>query len=72
MYTRWPLLGEVRNWWIHGKEMDWTTWFARSIDRLQPDGNVRQVLDVEDDHDEVERFYELLCTALPLPEEEQD
>ena len=69
MHERWPLLSEVRNWWVHGKQIEWTTWFDTSIDRLQPDGNVRPVLDVEDDHDEVERLYEQLCEALgPLPE----
>ncbi len=67
--SRWPFLNQVRNWWVHAKEMDWTTWFAESIDRLNPDGDVLPVVDVRDDHDDLESFYLRLCDALgPLPD----
>lgn len=69
MLRRWPFLNEVRNWWIHAKEMKGTTWFAESIDRLQPDGDVLPVIDVRDDHHDLESFYRRLCDALgPLPD----
>lgn len=69
MRQRWPLLDEVRNWWTHAKKIEWTSWFSDGIYRLHPDGTAVPVIDVEDDHQEVEAFYERLCAALPpLPD----
>jgi hypothetical protein len=42
-----------------------TTWFSDGIYRLQPDGGADSVINVEDDHEEVERFYARACLALP-------
>jgi hypothetical protein len=68
MLSRWPFLREVRNWWTHARGMEWTTWFGGSVYRLQSDGGAVPVIDVKDDHDDVERFYDALCLALgPLP-----
>lgn len=69
MLARWPLLPEVRNWWIHARAMEWTTWFSDGIYRLQPDGGAVPVIDVLEDHGDVEHFYDQLCHALgPLPD----
>jgi hypothetical protein len=46
MLARWPLLPEVRNWWIHARGMEWTTWFSDGVYRLQPDGGAIPVIDV--------------------------
>ena len=71
MLERWPLLPEVRNWWIHARGMEWTTWFSDGVYRLQPDGGAVPVIDVKDDHEDVERIYDRLCLALgPLPDAE--
>jgi hypothetical protein len=68
MIRRWPLLVEVRNWWTHARSVEWTSWFADSVYRLDAGGKARPVIHVRDDHDDVEAFYERLCLALgPLP-----
>lgn len=69
MAERWPLLRDVRNWWTHARDIEWTTWFSDAVYRLGPGGSAVVVIDVKDDHDEVERFYERMCRVLgPLPE----
>lgn len=68
MMERWPLLGEVRNWWIHARSVEWTTWFSDAVYRLEAGGSTRPVIHVRDDQADVERFYDRLCAALgPLP-----
>jgi hypothetical protein len=72
MLDRWPFLREVRNWWTHSRDMEWTTWFSDSVYRLQPDGSTGPVIDVLEDHEEVESFYFRLRNALgPLPDLER-
>ena len=72
MVTHWPFLQDVRNWWTHARGMEWTTWFSDGVYRLQPGGGAVPVIDVKDDHEDVERFYERLCLALgPLPDRQE-
>lgn len=63
MHDRWPFLDEVRNWWVHAKSMEWTTWFSDGIYRMRPDDAAQRVIHI-DDHEEVEQFYERLCEVL--------
>ncbi|HEY9562720.1 MAG TPA: hypothetical protein VIR30_03025 [Nocardioides sp.] len=71
MVERWPRLVEVRDWWVHARSVERTTWFSDCVYQQGPSGSPRSVIHVRHDHDEVEAFYERLCDVLgPLPTED--